>query len=214
MHWSTLKGLTLPTLAALISPRLLLVVITVVSAIILYKLPVPRVFSALSIKSMASVSGSNSSLPKAQAEWRKALEELPSTPDNIPAFFFAHGSPMLAFPEADVQKGPVMQHMGPKGPLAMFLKDFGPVLLRKYKPRGIVVFSAHWETAPERVGALVTHVSDSCSDSLSVTDYGDKNPLLMDYYGFQPALYQLKFDSRGDSSLAQRVVQLYKEVRQ
>lgn len=147
---------------------------------------------------MASVNGSNSSLPKAQAEWRKALEELPSTPDNIPAFFFAHGSPMLAFPEADVQKGPVMQHMGPKGPLAMFLKDFGPVLLRKYKPRGIVVFSAHWETAPERV----------------VTDYGDKNPLLMDYYGFQPALYQLKFDSRGDSSLAQRVVQLYKEAGQ
>lgn len=24
-------------------------------------------------------------------EWRKAIDELPSTPDNIPAFFLAHG---------------------------------------------------------------------------------------------------------------------------
>ena len=35
----------------------------------------------------------------------------------------------------------------------------------------------------------------------------------MDYYGFQPELYQLKFKSRGDHELAQRVVDLYKEVR-
>lgn len=46
-----------------------------------------------------------------------------------------------------------------------------------------------------------------------MTDYGDENPLLMDYYGFQPELYKLKFKSRGDSTLSQRVVQLYKEVR-
>ena len=45
-----------------------------------------------------------------------------------------------------------------------------------------------------------------------VTDYGDENPLLYDYYGFQPALYQLKFKSRGDSALSQRVAQLYKDV--
>lgn len=34
----------------------------------------------------------------------------------------------------------------------------------------------------------------------------------MDYYGFQPELYQLKFKSRGDKSLANRVVDLFKEV--
>lgn len=34
----------------------------------------------------------------------------------------------------------------------------------------------------------------------------------MDYYGFQPELYQLKFKSKGDTQLAQRVVDLYKEV--
>jgi hypothetical protein len=46
-----------------------------------------------------------------------------------------------------------------------------------------------------------------------VTDYGDENPLLMDYFGFPQELYQLKFKSRGDSSLSQRIVNLYKEVR-
>ena len=46
----------------------------------------------------------------------------------------------------------VMKHMGPTGPLATFLKDFGPALLSKYKPKGIVVFSAHWDTSGERLG--------------------------------------------------------------
>lgn len=45
-----------------------------------------------------------------------------------------------------------------------------------------------------------------------VTDYGDENPLLMDYFGFPPSLYQLKFKSRGDSALSQRVVQQFKDV--
>ncbi len=45
-----------------------------------------------------------------------------------------------------------------------------------------------------------------------VTDYGGENPLLYDYYGFQPALYKLKFKSRGDSGISQRVVELFKEV--
>lgn len=34
----------------------------------------------------------------------------------------------------------------------------------------------------------------------------------MDYYGFPPELYQLKFKSHGDRELAERIVQLYKNV--
>lgn len=45
-----------------------------------------------------------------------------------------------------------------------------------------------------------------------VTDYGDENPLLMDYYGFDAALYQLKFKSKGDSNLSQRIVQAFQKV--
>ncbi|KDR81440.1 hypothetical protein GALMADRAFT_239352 [Galerina marginata CBS 339.88] len=127
--------------------------------------------------------------------WQQALEALPSTPEKIPAFFFAHGSPMLAFPSSETLGA--MAYHGPNGPLAKFLSEFGPTLLKKYKPKGIVVFSAHWETAGERI----------------VTDYPE-NPLLMDYYGFPPELYQLKFKSKGDSKLAQRIVDLYQNAGQ
>jgi len=138
------------------------------------------------------------SLPKTQANWQKALEALPSTPDKIPAFFFAHGSPMLALPESECGGRPkaILDAMGPTGYLASFLKDFGPTLLKKYKPKGIIVFSAHWETSGERL----------------VTDYGDENPLLMDYYGFPQELYELKFKSTGDSSLSERIVNIYTEA--
>ncbi|KZP02757.1 Extradiol ring-cleavage dioxygenase, class III enzyme, subunit B [Athelia psychrophila] len=137
-------------------------------------------------------------LPKTRAEWQAALAALPATPHDIPAFFFAHGSPMLAFPEDNSTNGPagVRDAMGPRGPLATFLRDFGPTLIRKYQPKGIVVFSAHWETAGERL----------------VTDYGDENPLLMDYFGFQKELYELKFKSRGETALSERIVAAYKEA--
>lgn len=78
--------------------------------------------------------------PTTQPQWRAALEELPATPNNIPAFFFAHGSPALIR-----DMSPELADMGPNGRLANFLRDFGPVLLKKYQPKGIVVFSAHWE---------------------------------------------------------------------
>ncbi|KAG6909839.1 hypothetical protein DXG01_015112 [Tephrocybe rancida] len=134
-----------------------------------------------------------------QTEWRQAIEALPSTPSIIPAFFLAHGSPFLAFSESEANSharlGP---YAGPTGPLATFLKEFGPALLKKYEPKGILVFSAHWETFGTRL----------------VTDYGDENPLLMDYFGFQPSMYQLKFKSRGDANLSQRIVQLYHEAGQ
>ena len=63
---------------------------------------------------------------------------------------------MLAFPESSEGGGfaGILKHTGPKGPLANFLRDFGPILLEKYKPKAIVVFSAHWETMGEKLGQL------------------------------------------------------------
>lgn len=65
---------------------------------------------------------------------------------------------MLAFPAGSSSSfgGDVTSYQGPKGPLANFLRDFGPALLKKYKPKGIVVFSAHWETSGERLGTHAT----------------------------------------------------------
>jgi aromatic ring-opening dioxygenase catalytic subunit (LigB family) len=95
-------------------------------------------------------------IPLNQSQWKAALESLPETPDNIPAFFFAHGSPMLLTPNSAEgrfgSRASAMTWHGPDGPLANFLKDFGPTLLNKYKPKGILVFSAHWETSGERLG--------------------------------------------------------------
>lgn len=166
---------------------------------------------------MSKLEGVLNAPPKTQEEWRKALDDLPSTPDNIPAFFFAHGSPILAFPESLTKEGvrnPMVEYGGPKGPLATFLRDFGPKLLQKYKPKAIVVFSAHWETLGERLGMSATWFLTNLYSyfRVSVTDYGEENPLLMDYYNFQPELYQLKFKSRGDTTLSHRIVDLYKLV--
>jgi aromatic ring-opening dioxygenase catalytic subunit (LigB family) len=87
--------------------------------------------------------------------WRQAIDSLPSTPENIPAFFFAHGSPALESARIRAED-PMFRHQGSGSPLYDFLKVFGPALLEKYKPKGIVVFSAHWETQGETLGELLT----------------------------------------------------------
>ena len=42
-----------------------------------------------------------------------------------------------------------------------------------------------------------------------MTDYGDDQPLLMDYFNFDKELYELKFSSNGSSSISRRVVQAF-----
>ncbi len=136
---------------------LILLALSILSAAIVFRFKshLPRVIAPVSFTTMSTSSGTKPSLPKTQEEWRKALDDLPARTDKIPAFFFGHGSPMLAFPEKSANArgmGEVYKAMGPTGPLGTFLKDFGPALLRKYNPKGIVVFSAHWETQGERLG--------------------------------------------------------------
>ncbi|EJU06114.1 Extradiol aromatic ring-opening dioxygenase [Dacryopinax primogenitus] len=143
-----------------------------------------------------------STLPKTREEWQGALNSLPDTAKNggeIPAFFFAHGSPVLAW-ERKWGISPQMMDMwkvsGHESPHALFLQDFGRVLLQQYKPRAILVFSAHWETSGTRL----------------VTDYGNQNPLLFDYFGFPSELYQLKFKSHGDSQVTDQIVSALKKA--
>lgn len=144
-------------LASLLSLRTsALILLTLALAAILPRLPFTFLHRPF-FRTMSSTTTDLAALPRTQSEWRAALAALPSTPENIPAFYFAHGSPMLASPENSAGRngrGAMMEHMGPHGPLANFLRDFGPVLLEKYKPKGIVVFSAHWDTTGERLGAI------------------------------------------------------------
>ncbi|GAA6053296.1 hypothetical protein JCM3770_006671 [Rhodotorula araucariae] len=130
-------------------------------------------------------------------QWRQELAALPSLDQlggTMPTIFLAHGQPMLITPPrlAAARGGPLGTIQGPEGLLSQFLRDLGPVLIDKYSPRAIVVLSAHWETP----GGGVT------------TDYGDENPLLMDYFGFPDELYQVEFKSHGDRKVAERVVEL------
>lgn len=83
-----------------------------------------------------------------------------------------------------------MKNQTPTGPLARFLSLFGPALLEKYKPKGIVVFSAHWEEPDEVLGELLNLFTTLKRDRTwcwIVSNY-EENPLLMDYYGFEPAV--------------------------
>ena len=57
--------------------------------------------------------------------------------DRMPVGFVGHGSPMLAL---DPNKG---------ADLAAWSKHWP-------KPRGVLVLSAHWESAPVRIGATRT----------------------------------------------------------
>ncbi|KAF7320984.1 LigB domain-containing protein [Mycena chlorophos] len=182
----------------------LFLLVTALSAILLTKRiqSVRDAFRSVAVPAQKNLTMSSTvpaletDIPTLQAAWRADLAALPSTPDNIPSFFFGHGSPMLVAPPS-FNRGSRFEALakwgGPQGALATFLKDFGPALLSKYKPKAIVVFSAHWETTRERL----------------VTDYGASNPLLMDYYNFPPEMYDITFKSRGDSAIAQRVVQLF-----
>ncbi|KAI0256490.1 Extradiol ring-cleavage dioxygenase, class III enzyme, subunit B [Lactifluus subvellereus] len=143
----------------------------------------------------------SSDLPLTRPAWQDRLATLPGSPSDIPAFFFAHGSPILVVSKDDaIAQNPRMrafvEHTGLESPLANFLRDFGPALLAKYQPKGILVFSAHWETEGEQL----------------VTDYGEENPVLMDYQGFDPEAYKLKFNSRGDATLSRRVVDLFQQA--
>jgi aromatic ring-opening dioxygenase catalytic subunit (LigB family) len=100
----------------------------------------------------------SSDLPLTRPAWKDRLATLPGSPSHIPAFFFAHGSPILTFSNSDAAQSPqrraIVEHAGLESPFANFLRDFGPALLAKYQPKGILVFSAHWETNEEQLGRL------------------------------------------------------------
>lgn len=121
---------------------------------------IPNIFHIYtSAIALFSTAGKSPKMPKTPNEWRQALASLPATPEKIPAFFFAHGQPFLEKIMGNSRSVP--EFLGPNSPLANFLKDFGPALLEKYKPKGIVVFSAHFESASERLGTVIQlHLRD------------------------------------------------------
>ncbi|WP_163860134.1 DODA-type extradiol aromatic ring-opening family dioxygenase [Paenibacillus elgii] len=84
----------------------------------------------------------------------------------IPALFLAHGSPMLAIEQT---------------PYTDFLAKLG----EQYKPRAIVIFTAHWE-----------------SETLTISSTDDVYDTIYDFGGFPDELYQVKYPARGSKAIA------------
>jgi aromatic ring-opening dioxygenase catalytic subunit (LigB family) len=79
--------------------------------------------------------------------------------------------------------------------------------MEKYNPKAIVVFSAHWETHGHIEGILPLLQLRL----ISVMSY-EKNHLLYDYYNFPEEMYRVKFESNGSPAVAERVVELLRQV--
>ncbi|HUC92623.1 MAG TPA: class III extradiol ring-cleavage dioxygenase [Paenibacillus sp.] len=87
----------------------------------------------------------------------------------MPSLFLAHGSPMLAIEET---------------PYTDFLRKLG----KTYRPKAIVIFTAHWE-----------------SRVLTVSSTDDVYETIYDFGGFPPELYAVTYKARGSVKLANDV---------
>jgi 4,5-DOPA dioxygenase extradiol len=84
----------------------------------------------------------------------------------MPSIFLCHGGPNLVFEKNDYTD---------------FLKGLG----RRYTPKGIVIFTAHWE-----------------SDTLDISFRDDTYEMIYDFIGFPKELYSLKYPAKGSTEIA------------
>jgi 4,5-DOPA dioxygenase extradiol len=84
----------------------------------------------------------------------------------ISSLFIGHGSPFLAVQQNEYSH---------------FLTELG----KRFKPKAIVIFSAHWE-----------------SEIPSLTYTNDVLETVYDYYGFPEEMYQIKYPAKGSTDVA------------
>ncbi|KAL2313027.1 4,5-DOPA dioxygenase extradiol-like protein [Schizosaccharomyces pombe] len=129
-------------------------------------------------------------------DWMSRMRSVPQPERLIPALYLAHGSPFLMLPQSSDDE--VFSNDSKLGGLHyQFLEQLGPFLLEKFKPKGIIVFSAHYESR----------------GSVEVYSRDDENPLFYDYYGFPDYLYQIKFHSKGSKRIADQIISALKEYQ-
>jgi len=90
----------------------------------------------------------------------------------MPAFFLAHGSPMIALEDT---------------PYTRKLREVGS----KYRPRAIILFSAHWESNVQAVGGAETY--------RTIYDFG----------GFPEALYRVTYPAHSDAKLVEEISTIF-----
>ncbi|SEF64531.1 class III extradiol ring-cleavage dioxygenase [Paenibacillus sp. UNC499MF] len=93
----------------------------------------------------------------------------------IPSLFLAHGSPALAIQDTKY---------------TAFLRELG----QQWKPKAIVIFTAHWE-----------------SEVLTLTSTDGAYETIYDFYGFPDELYQITYPAKGSAGLASRLEGMFRE---
>ena len=88
---------------------------------------------------------------------------------KTPALYIGHGAPLLL-------DDPIWS-----GQLAQWANQLE-------KPKGILIVSAHWESAPLTIGSI-----------------SDNTPLIYDFGGFHPKYYNMQYNSPGAPELATKV---------
>lgn len=94
----------------------------------------------------------------------------------LPSLFIGHGSPYLAVQENEYSR---------------FLSELGT----RFRPKAIVIFSAHWE-----------------SEILSLTYSDDVLDTVYDYYGFPEEMYQIKYPAKGSTEVARILEKRFKKT--
>jgi 4,5-DOPA dioxygenase extradiol len=91
----------------------------------------------------------------------------------LPSLFVAHGAPLLAIENNEYTQ---------------FLESLGTTLP---KPKAIVLFSAHWESATQKVSDV--------SEFETIYDFG----------GFPEALYRIKYPAKGNETVTKEIEELF-----
>lgn len=97
---------------------------------------------------------------------------------RTPVYFFSHGGPNI-MEEID-------------HPAYAKLQEIGREITQVVKPKGVIVFSAHWQAA-ER-------------DVIEVNKAEQTN-LIYDFYGFPPHYYKFQYPNRGSPELAGKIME-------
>ena len=97
---------------------------------------------------------------------------------RTPVYFFSHGGPTII---EDFDHPAYAQ-----------LQKLGKEITQTIKPKAVVVFSAHWQGEPKLIEV-------NTAESMG---------LIYDFYGFPPHFYDYEFPNRGDTKLAENILQL------
>ncbi|KAF2859655.1 Extradiol aromatic ring-opening dioxygenase [Piedraia hortae CBS 480.64] len=101
--------------------------------------------------------------------------------ERTPVFFLSHGGPNVM--------------VETKHPAHSKIQALGHEITTNVKPKGVVVFSAHWQGTRDTIEVNIAESTD----------------LIYDFYGFPPEFYKMKYPHKGSPELAQKVLHNLKQ---